>query len=260
MKIKNLHLVCFSPTQTTLKVLQAIAQGLPVKPIIHDATLHLAEATLPEFDSEDLVLVGAPVYGGRIPAQALPFYGSLKGRNTPAAVIALYGNCRVGDALLELEQLCLAGGLKVIAGASFIGEHSYSSEIAGGRPGKEDLDLAKDFGRLLGAKLSADNFEPVLLPGQRPLAERKAPQPSTWAPFTTDDCIYCGICIENCPVGIINAQDPKLIDAPEKCLRCGSCVKKCPVEAKYFAGEAFQRSMVYLKESCSDLKEPILYI
>ena len=260
MKIKNLHLVCFSPTQTTLKVLQAMAAGLEIKPVVHDATLNLQGIVLPEFDQDDLVLVGAPVYGGRIPSQTLHFYSSLKGRQTPAVLVALYGNCRVGDALLELEQLCLLGGLRPIAAASFIGEHSYSEEIAGGRPNREDLQLAGQFGRMVGAKLSADNFDPVEVPGNRPLAERKPAQPATWAPLTTDDCIYCGICVENCPMEIIDPIEPKNITEPEKCIRCGSCVKKCPVQAKYFEGEAFDRLMAYLNESCQEEKEPIIYI
>jgi ferredoxin len=260
MKIRKVHVVCFSPTQTTLSVLEAIASAFPVETIVHDATLMLGIIQLPEFTEQDLVLVGAPVYGGRVPRNAEAFYQSVRGKGSPAVVVAVYGNCNIGDALVEMDEYCSAGGCRVVAGAAFIGEHSFSPTIANRRPNPEDLQLAKDFGRLVAAKLSADHFDSVELPGTRPLKVRNPVAPSAWAPGTTEDCIQCGICVENCPVQIIDAKNAKHILEPEKCLRCGSCVKKCPVSAKYFTGEAFERSMKYLTSSCSEDKKPQLFL
>ena len=51
---------------------------------------------------------------------------------------------------MELDAFAIPHGLKVIAGATFIGEHSYSTDkcpIADGRPNESDLDYAEDFGK-----------------------------------------------------------------------------------------------------------------
>jgi len=260
MKIQSVHIVCFSPTQTTLHVLEAIASAFPVELHVHDATLQLENIQLPEFSEQDLVLVGAPVYGGRVPRIAEAFYQGVRGNGSPVVVVALYGNRAFGDALVEMKEYCSAGGCKVVAGAAFIGEHSFGTKIANRRPNPEDLQLAQDFGRLIAAKLSADHLDPVELPGTTPLKPRNPAAPSAWAPRTTDACIECGICVENCPVHIIDAKDPKQILEPEKCLRCGSCVKKCPVSAKFFAGEAFEQTMKYLTAACSEEKSPQIFL
>ena len=47
----------------------------------------------------------------------------------------------------------------------------------------------------------------------------------------TDQCVNCGACEPDCPVGAIAEKDgARAIDA-EKCISCGSCAASCPAEA-----------------------------
>jgi ferredoxin len=46
----------------------------------------------------------------------------------------------------------------------------------------------------------------------------------------TDDCIACGTCIDECPVGAISEGDIYKID-PDACTECGTCADACPSEA-----------------------------
>jgi ferredoxin len=46
----------------------------------------------------------------------------------------------------------------------------------------------------------------------------------------TDDCIACGACIDECPVGAIKEGDKFEID-PDECTECGACRMTCPVDA-----------------------------
>jgi ferredoxin len=46
----------------------------------------------------------------------------------------------------------------------------------------------------------------------------------------TDDCIACGKCLDECPVGAISEGDIYEIDA-ELCSDCAACEEVCPSEA-----------------------------
>ncbi|HAW50678.1 TPA: 4Fe-4S ferredoxin [bacterium] len=47
----------------------------------------------------------------------------------------------------------------------------------------------------------------------------------------TDECIVCGICIEECPAGAIEDRGEKYYIDPDKCTECGSCIEVCPSNA-----------------------------
>ena len=46
----------------------------------------------------------------------------------------------------------------------------------------------------------------------------------------TDNCVACGSCIGECPVGAISEGDIYKIDA-DQCLDCGTCAGVCPNDA-----------------------------
>lgn len=46
-----------------------------------------------------------------------------------------------------------------------------------------------------------------------------------------DDCIACGACASNCPVGAISEGDGKYVIDPDTCIDCGACAGTCPVGA-----------------------------
>lgn len=46
-----------------------------------------------------------------------------------------------------------------------------------------------------------------------------------------DDCISCGACAGECPVGCISEGDSKYVVDADTCIECGSCAAVCPVGA-----------------------------
>lgn len=47
----------------------------------------------------------------------------------------------------------------------------------------------------------------------------------------SDECISCGACKPECPVGAISVGETKYIIDPELCISCGACAGVCPVGA-----------------------------
>ena len=43
----------------------------------------------------------------------------------------------------------------------------------------------------------------------------------------SQDCVACGTCISECPVGAISEGDIYTID-PNACIDCGTCADVCP--------------------------------
>ncbi|WP_428055973.1 hypothetical protein [Candidatus Avelusimicrobium alvi] len=87
----------------------------------------------------------APVYGGRIPAAAKERFLQLKGTQTPAVLLAVFGNRDYDDALLEMCDLALAGGLVPAACAAPVAEHSIMHSVAAGRPDAADREKLAAF-------------------------------------------------------------------------------------------------------------------
>ncbi len=46
-------------------------------------------------------------------------------------------------------------------------------------------------------------------------------------------CNHCGLCLESCPLGLINFDEKMgvIIIDEEKCTGCGSCIEVCPIGA-----------------------------
>ena len=47
----------------------------------------------------------------------------------------------------------------------------------------------------------------------------------------SDDCISCGSCESECPVGAISEGDGKYEINADACIDCGACAAQCPVGA-----------------------------
>lgn len=157
MNIDEVQLITFSPTCTSKQVGEAIVHGTGISSV-SKVDLTLEAAGKREVPSHALAVITVPVYGGHVAPLALERMKELHADGAPAVVVVVYGNRAYEKALVELDAFVTKLGFKVIAGATFVGEHSYSSEkypVASGRPDADDLEYAKLFGEKIRAKIAA---------------------------------------------------------------------------------------------------------
>jgi len=262
MEVKRVKLVYFSPTGTTRKVLEGIAQGIGAAEVGHvDLTLPDGAQKAASSFSDELVIIGAPVYGGRLPVDAVARFQKLKANNTLAVIVVVYGNREFEDSLLELKNLAVELGFQPVAGGAFIGEHSLATPdrpIANGRPDSLDVEKATAFGAKVKAKIAAlpSPAAPVSLeiPGRFPY--EGGAKPLGASPLTDEGtCILCGTCAAVCPTAAV-AVDEKVATQVELCIRCCACVKNCPTGARHWEDERVMKIATWLNEKCQARKEP----
>ena len=93
MNFNAVRLIYFSPTKTTQKILEGIAQGTKVGTIEHLDLTPPEPKILDLNDMQDeLVLLGVPVYSGRVPLAAVAKLQRLRADGIPAVIIVVYGN------------------------------------------------------------------------------------------------------------------------------------------------------------------------
>lgn len=263
MEVKKVKLIYFSATGTTQKVLESIAQGIAVEDVEHiNLTLPTGtQQNIPPF-SDELVIIGSPVYGGRLPDDVVSRFKQLKASNALTILIVVYGNRDFEDALLELKNHAIALGFSPVAGGAFIGEHSFASEelpIANGRPDRLDVQKAMDFGAKIQEKVTSlqsfDDLMDIEIPGRFPY-EADGARSMAVAPVTRKDrCTVCGTCADMCPTGAISING-SVVTEIEKCIRCCTCIKNCPEGARFIKDEMWKDIANWLNENCSSRKEP----
>ncbi|NCB39728.1 MAG: 4Fe-4S ferredoxin [Erysipelotrichia bacterium] len=268
MKFKRVNLFYYSPTHTTQKIINEIAIGIgidPLKQIENNLTYPEYADSIIEAEPDDLVVIGAPVYAGRIAIEALQRLSKIRFAGNPAVLVAVYGNRHYDDALIDLREMACAAGLRPVAAAAFIGEHSYSTRdfpVAKGRPDAEDKQAAREFGRKVYEKvqsLSTKTELPALaLPGAFPLPERRV-LPEAFAETIFEKCIECGRCEIVCPTGAVFFKKGYQTDV-SKCTLCCACLKECPRKARVINSEHVQNIREALATKCNVRRLPEIFI
>ena len=268
MEFSAVKLAYFSPTRSTLKILEGIAQGLEADTVEHiDLTVPAAETLQPDKMGDELVLIGVPVYEGRVPIVAVPRLKRLKADKTPAVLVVVYGNRAFEDALIELNDLVRELGFLPVAGGAFIGEHSFANEerpLANGRPDDQDVAKAREFGAGIRGKLkglsSIDEAPAMEFPGNRPYIFRDRSEFNEKAASTLEDkCTLCGICVPLCPTGAITMEETVLTDN-QACILCNACVKGCPEGARVVDDKMINKIANWVSRNFQARQEPETFL
>ena len=251
----TIYALTFSPTGTSARVLKGIASGVSetLGADVRYRDLTLESPGEMRFAADDLVIVSAPVYGGKIAPVVKQRLAGISGEGAGCVVVAVYGNRAFENAPGDMASFMSDHGFRVCGAAAFVGEHSYSTPatpIAQGRPDRQDIADARRFGEEIAERISGGtlcevdvraledvpspaesmkNFREFVMEYQR----RQAESPVKLVPqFDATLCDDCGSCYSVCPTEAITA-DSHEVDAA-KCIKCCACVKVCPQNARIF--------------------------
>lgn len=269
----NINAVYFSATGTTQKTVKRLVDELSV--CFNNKTVNYKDLTLPSgrenslnFTNEDMVIVGVPVYAGRVPNVLLSYLkNNLKADGALAVAVVHYGNRHYDDALIELYDILSLNGFNVIAAGAFIGEHSFSNILAKNRPDEKDFEKVSDFAKQIYTKICSGKWQsPFNIPGNKDYRPYYKPKDKNGnsvdirkvTPKTNSDCTDCKICVSVCPMGSIDYEDVSKLNYI--CIKCGACIKFCPVSAKYYDDENYLKHKYELEEEFAERKEPEVFL
>lgn len=275
MDIKSVSCLFFSPTGTTRTIVKNIAKGMQSEQIdMIDCTNRSQRKGRSFTFNNDMVLLAAPVYYGRIPEELVPFLKTLSVQNIPVVLVVVYGNREYEDALIELHDISVSQGFIPVAAGAFIAEHSYSlpsRPIAHGRPDLKDIEKAQAFGLKIKEKFKAvkslKGIRKISVPGNSPYLEpenlnmlKQVRKTISFTPETDEKkCTQCNLCVEVCPTEAIDPDDVSRIDK-WNCMICFACIKNCPSQAKQMTEPHFNGAIEQLQTACQKRKEPEIYL
>jgi ferredoxin len=233
MKVTTIY---FSATYTTKRVVEAVAANLSNEVTTYDITNDTSTDVV-AIPHDELLVVGVPVYAGRVPAMAVERLRRFKGNNTSAVVVAVYGNRHYDDAVLELHDLMTECGFRTVSAGAFIAQHSIFPKVGKARTDADDMADIKAFTKKTLAVLARD-YGDISLSGNRPY---KVPGGIPIWPTASKKCTACGACARLCPTDAIDPTSPNGVDKT-KCIKCGRCIVVCPTKARRFYGIHYSRA------------------
>ena len=98
------------------------------------------------FQSSDVLIVGNPVYAGRVPELLREYFSNIEGNNTKVIAV-VYGNCDYGDILLAWITISKSRGFITIAGSTFLGKHSYNRLVDTERFDVLEVNIVTNFSK-----------------------------------------------------------------------------------------------------------------
>jgi len=248
--------IYFSPTERTREVVQYLAECFDSDAHLHDLTSFERGGLANTVAAEELAVVGAPVYGGRIPALAAERLQQTKGSHTPAIAVVTYGNRDYEDALLELQTILEQNGFVVVGAAAVVAEHSIVPSVGRDRPDEADRATMEQFAAQVRQKLEQGQLQGVTVKGNKPFRKYDG---VPLKPKVSHACVNCGFCARECPAGAIPAENPRKTDH-KTCISCMRCVTYCPQKARSMNPLLLKVVAAKLEKDCSARRENEFFV
>ncbi|MBP3791076.1 MAG: 4Fe-4S binding protein [Methanobrevibacter sp.] len=236
MNFEKLSKIYFSPSGTTEKIVNEVAKNFNMNRENYDLLSFDESKTF----TDELVIIGIPVFDGRIPKLACKRLSKIKGTDTKAIVVLNYGNINYGDALLELVELLKENDFHIVGVATTVSQHSQFNEVGSNRPDASDMERINEFSRKVIEKLNSNTQNEIFVSGYKPFPDYKTPDFSVLCDENL--CIECMDCVYTCPEEAISELTPTETNLDD-CTRCTTCINVCPENARSFGGDTYQSEL-----------------
>jgi len=240
--------IYFSQTGSTKKVAQAIYSGIksagvacditPVSVGLDWRTTYLRDVDFNTIADYDLIAMGTLVAHWREPnniailEENLP---DLSGKH--CFLFATHGMGRA-QVFASMAEKLRRKGLTVIGYSSWYGNcyiHMVPKPyFSDGHPDEIDLSEAEEFGReMVERSRRITRGEIGLIPEIPPPIAMTPPITMLKLTYDKEKCTYpkCGLCMEYCPMGVIDFSVTPPVFQGEGCIDCYLCEKICPTGA-----------------------------
>ena len=240
--------VYFSQTGNTRKVAEAIYHGMKSAGVETDITpvstghewrrTYLRDVDFNRITGYDLIALGTPVTHWGAPeniidlAENLP---DLSGRHCFLFATHGMGRAQVFPQMAEklrLKELTVIG-YKSWYGSCYI-HYVPKPYFSDGHPDDTDLKEAAGFGReMVERSRRIYQGETGLIYEISTPKELNPPSTEVVLTYDKEKCNYpkCRICMDNCPLGVIDLSATPVIFQGEGCINCHFCEKLCPAGA-----------------------------
>ncbi len=239
--------VYFSATNTTERVMEILGADSSAV----NVTKQEPSAEKLSFSVGDVLYIGFPVFGGRVPELVLRRLASLQGNGCKTVVVAVYGNRHYDDSIKEMQAFAEAHGCRVVGAIAAVAQHSIVPTVGTGRPDAADAACLREIKQEIDRRNAAGELTALLPRGEEAYMQYN---PLPVNPITADDCAECGTCAAECPVDAISPDDPRVTDK-EKCILCMRCVAMCPTGARRLPAEVQQVVTARLESRASVRRE-----
>lgn len=222
----------FSPTGGSMNASYLLASMFTNKPEMIDLTEPASRRAEITFAADELCIMTAPCYGGRIP-YVPGLFENLRGNGTPCIVVGTYGNRACEHNCAQMQKIAEDNGFIVIGAITLVTPHTFAALAGRNRPDMKDLAVMRAFADAVINKIETGSLNAVAIEGD--------PSPSFHRDIfkqhviNAEKCGRCGKCISACPTGAIDAAT--LAADPAACIACQRCTFICPASARTFVSD-----------------------
>jgi len=222
----------FSPTGGTMNATYLLASMLSNNPEMIEQTPLSSRDDVITFNKDELAILSAPSYVGRIPF-APNLFTNLKGNDTPCVLVAAFGNRDCENNFAQMNKIATENGFVVIGAIALVTPHIFGARAGHSRPDVEDHPTIREFAEIIRDKVKTGAFTTITVEGDESLPEEKPSMKSRpEKTFDSQLCIMCGACTQNCPEGAIDAAT--LVINEDLCIQCQRCSHVCPTGARTY--------------------------